>query len=192
MTSNARVPAAEITGLMGFMVKRMSKKKLGQVPDALGVMWHHKTVLKAFFGFAGGAEKWDDCDLQLKSLAHMRTASLVGCSWCLDFHYFEAHNQDLDMDKAREVTRWRECDLFTPLERDVLEYAEAMAATPTTVTDELSARLLEQLGAKALLELTAYIAAANLVTRTNSALGIEAQGFSAACGLPPLAVPSNA
>jgi hypothetical protein len=26
--------------------------------------------------------------------------------------------------------------VFTPLERDVLEYAEAMTATPTTVTDE--------------------------------------------------------
>jgi alkylhydroperoxidase family enzyme len=115
----------------------------------------------------------------------------VGCSWCLDFGYFEANNRDLDMDKAREIPRWRESDLFTPLERDVLEYTEAMAATPTVVTDELSARLQEQLGVPALLELTAYISMANLVTRTNSALGIESQGFSAACGLRPLAEPTS-
>jgi len=191
MTSTARVPAAEITGLMGVMVKRLSKKKLGQVPESLGVVWHHKPVLKAFFGFAGKAEKWDVCDPQLKSFAHMLTASLVGCSWCLDYGYFQANNENLDMDKAREVPMWRESDLFTPLERDVLKYAEAMAATPTAVTDELSARLLEQLGAAALIELTAYIAMANLVTRTNSSLGIESQGFSAACGLRPLASPSG-
>ena len=78
--------------------------------------------------------------------------------------------------------------MFTPLERDVMEYAEAMTQTPPTVTDELSARLLEQLGAAALVELTAFIALANLYTRTNIALGIESQGFAAACGLKPLAV----
>jgi len=52
---------------------------------------------------------------------------------------------------------WRESDVFTPLERDVLKYAEAMTHTPPTVTDELSARLLAALGAPALVELTAYI-----------------------------------
>ena len=95
------------------------------------------------------------------------------------------------MAKAREVPRWRESDVFTPLERDVMEYAEAMTQTPPTVTDELSARLLDRLGAPALVELTAFIALANLYTRTNVALGIESQGFSAACGLQPLAVPRD-
>ena len=33
---------------------------------------------------------------------------------------------------------------MTDLERDVLAYAEAMTATPPTVTDELSARLRER------------------------------------------------
>ena len=191
MTSTARVPTAEITGLFGAMVKRMCQKRLGEVPESLGVIWHHKPVLKALFGFSGKAEKWDACDLQLKSFAHMLTASRVGCSWCLDFGYFEANNRDLDMDKAREIPRWRESELFTPLERDVLEYAEAMATTPTSVTDELSERLQEQLGVPALIELTAFIGMANLVTRTNSSLGIESQGFSAACGLRPLADPTR-
>ena len=50
-----------------------------------------------------------------------------------------AHNEGLDEAKAREVPRWRESDVFTPLERDVMEYAEAMSQTPPTVTDELSA-----------------------------------------------------
>ena len=191
MTSTARVPTAEITGLFGAMVKRMCQKRLGEVPESLGVIWHHKPVLKALFGLSGKAEKWDACDLQLKSFAHMLTASRVGCTWCLDFGYFEANNRDLDMDKAREIPRWRESELFTPLERDVLEYAEAMATTPTSVTDELSERLQEQLGVPALIELTAFIGMANLVTRTNSSLGIESQGFSAACGLRPLAEPTR-
>ena len=72
-----------------------------------------------------------------------------------------------------------------------MEYAEAMTHTPPTVTDELSARLLEALGPAALVELTAFIGLANLYTRTNTAIGIESQGFSAACGLKPLAIPGG-
>jgi alkylhydroperoxidase family enzyme len=114
----------------------------------------------------------------------MAVAAQVGCSWCLDINYFQAQNLNLDLAKASQVPRWRESELFTPLERDVLEYAEAMTNTPPTVTDELSARLLEQLGPAAMVELTACIAFANLSTRSNTVLGIKSQGFSDACGIP--------
>ncbi len=33
MGGNARVPAVEITGLFGALVKRMSRKMLGEVPE---------------------------------------------------------------------------------------------------------------------------------------------------------------
>jgi alkylhydroperoxidase family enzyme len=120
----------------------------------------------------------------------MAVASLVGCRWCLDYNYFEAGNHNLDLGKAREVPRWRESAAFTSLERDVMEYAEAMSETPPTVTDELSARLLDQLGAAALIELTSVVAFANMSTRGNVALGIESDGFAAACGMTPLAEPA--
>lgn len=187
-----RIPPTEITGVFGALAKRFSKKMLGEVPEPLGVMWHNRPVLRTFFAFSGKAQKWDACDHSLKSFAHMATVSLVGCSFCLDLGYFMAHNEGLDEAKAREVPRWRESDVFTPLERDVMEYAEAMTQTPPSVTDQLSARLLGALGAPAMVELTAFIAAANLVSRTNTALGIESQGFAAACNLRPLAEPSRA
>ena len=91
----------------------------------------------------------------------------------------------------RSDSHWRDSEVFTPLERDVLAYAEAMTRTPPTVTDEMSARLLDVLGAPALVELTTYIALANLYTRSNVALGVESQGLSASCDLKPLAVAST-
>jgi len=36
MTSTHRIPRAEITGILGAVVKRYSKKKLGQMPEPLG------------------------------------------------------------------------------------------------------------------------------------------------------------
>lgn len=191
MTSTTRVPKAEITGVYGAVMKRFSKKMFGVVPEPLEVMWHNRAVLRFYLGLGQKAQKWSECDENLKSYAHMAVSSLVGCTWCLDLGYFQANNEGLDVGKAREVPRWRESDVFTPLERDVMEYAEAMSHTPPTVTDELSARLLKQLGAPAMVELTAWIALANVFTRTNTTLGIESQGFSAACGLAPLAQPSS-
>ena len=187
MPNNTRIPKAELTGLYGALVKRMCRKMLGNVPDAVEVMWNNRRVLNFSFGLGRKTRKWDTCDQSLKSFAHMAVASLVGCSFCLDYGYFEAHNAGLDMTKAREVPRWRDSEVFTPLERDVMGYAEAMSQTPPTVTDELSARLLEQLGAPALLELTAVIALANVYTRMNTSLGIASAGLAASCGLEPLA-----
>jgi alkylhydroperoxidase family enzyme len=153
---------------------------------------HNRKVLNSSFAIGRRAQKWDACDENLKSLAHMAAVSLVGCSFCLDLGYFMAHNEGLDEAKAREVPCWRESTIFTPLERDVMEYAEAMTQTPPRVTDKMSAWLLEQLGPAALVELTTFVGLANLYSRTNTAFGIESQGFSAACDLRPLAGHSTA
>ena len=182
-----RIPAQEITGPYGALIKMFSKRMFGRVPESLGVMWHHVPALKASMSFGQKMQKWDRCDETLKSYAHMAVASYVGCSWCLDYNYFAAFNEGLDVDRAREIPRWRESDVFTPLERQVLEYAEAMSATPPSVTDELVAGLYDQLGAAAVVELTSVIGFANLTTRGNVALGIESEGFAAACDLQPMA-----
>jgi AhpD family alkylhydroperoxidase len=184
MSSTTRVPKTEITGFQGYLMKRFTRKLLGDVPEPAEVMWHNRPVLNSVTQLGRKAQKWDRLDPNLKSFAHMAVAAMVGCSWCLDFGYFHAHNEGLDEAKASQVPRWRESPVFTALERDVMEYAEAMTATPPAVTDELSARLLEQLGPPAMVELTAWVGLANMYTRSNTALGIEAQGFSRACKLP--------
>jgi alkylhydroperoxidase family enzyme len=190
--SVTRIPQAEVTGLYGAVVKRFSKKLLGRVPEPLGVYWNNRPVLKATMGLGAKAQKWNACDHSLKSFAHMAVAAQIGCSWCLDFGYFQAFNEHLDLDKAREVPRWRDSDVFTPLERAVMGYADAMTQTPPTVTDEMVAELLDQLGAAALVELTAFIAIANMNSRGNVALGIESEGYADSCDLEPLAVPTRA
>ncbi|CAA9373597.1 MAG: Transposase [uncultured Nocardioidaceae bacterium] len=181
MTSTARIPSAPVTGVFGVLVKRFSKKLLGEVPEPVGVYFHNRPVLKTFLAVSSKAQKWSACDENLKSFAHMAVAAQVGCSWCLDFGYFHAHNEGLDERKASQVPVWRTSDVFTPLERDVMEYAEAMTETPPTVTDDLFSRLLRQLGEAGMVELTTQVALANLYTRSNVAMGIESQGFSSAC-----------
>ncbi len=190
MASSTRVPPTEITGIYGSLLKTMTRKMIGQVPEGVGVMWHYPAVLKDMMGFGRKVDSWNRLDRNLASFATMAAAGVIGCSFCLDLHYFMTHNRGLDEAKAREVPRWRESTAFTPVERSVMEYAEAMSQTPPAVTDEMSAALLEELGAAALLELTARIGAMNMTARGNVALGIRSQEFSASCDLPPLAARS--
>ncbi|MFD4946569.1 carboxymuconolactone decarboxylase family protein [Streptomyces sp. NPDC058409] len=182
-----RVPKAELsTEMSENMIKQ-----LGAVAEPVEVVWHNPKVATSNLEFSAKLGEWDAADASLKSFAHMAVASQVGCGWCLDVGYFQAQNQNLDLAKASQVPRWRDSEVFTPLERDVLEYAEAMTNTPPTVTDELHASLLDRLGAAAMVELTAYIAFVNMATRNNNANGISSQGFSDACEIPLATRPQN-
>jgi alkylhydroperoxidase family enzyme len=175
-----RVPKAEIPPeLRGSMIEQ-----LGAVPEPVEVAYNNPKVAMSNQEFSARVASWDAVEASLKTFAHMAVAAQVGCSWCLDINYFLAQNHNLDVAKASQVPRWRESDVFTPLERDALEYAEAMTNTPTTVTDELSAGLLERLGPAALVELTVFIGFANLARRVNTAHGITSQGYSDACEIP--------
>ncbi|MER6731368.1 carboxymuconolactone decarboxylase family protein [Streptomyces puniciscabiei] len=181
-----RVPKAELPAEL----REALLKQLGAVPEPDEVLWNHPELAMAGREFAMKVGACDAVDEDLKTFAHMAVAAQVGCSWCLDINYFLALNQNLDLTKASQVPRWREAVVFTPLERDVLEYAEAMTNTPTTVTDELSARLLDRLGPAALVELTVVIGFANFASRCNTAQGITSQGYSESCEIP-LAAPAE-
>ncbi len=175
-----RVPKAQLPAEL----RENMIKQLGAVPEPVEVTYNNPKVAVSSQEFSAGLATWDAADASLKTFAHIAVAAQVGCSWCLDVNYFLAMHHDLDLAKASQVPRWRESDVFTPLERDVLEYAEAMTNTPTTVTDELSASLLARLGPAALVELTVFIGSANMATRVNTAHGITSQGYSDACEMP--------
>jgi alkylhydroperoxidase family enzyme len=175
-----RIPKAELPAEL----RESMIKQLGAVPEPVEVTYNNPKVARSTDELAAGVATWDAADSGLKTFAHMAVAAQIGCSWCLDVNYFLAMNHDLDPAKASQVPRWRESEVFTPLERDVLDYAEAMTSTPTAVTDDLYTRLLGQLGPAAMVELTVFIGFANLASRVNTAHGITSQGYADACEIP--------
>lgn len=189
MTRTTRLPRAEIKGIYGALIKFAMRKMVGKgdIPEGAEIMWNNPAVFKDMARLGAKVEKWDKLDHNLASLATMAAAAEIGCSFCLDFGYFMAHNKGLDEAKAREVPRWRESDVFTQVERRVLEYSVAMSQTSPTVTDEMSAALLDDMGPAALVELTAKVGFMNASARGNVALGIHSAEYADACGLQPLA-----
>jgi AhpD family alkylhydroperoxidase len=168
-------------GLLGRLMSWYSRRRYGDVLDNGLALMHNKRVLVDVVRFEKRVEKWTRLDPGLKTLAEMAAAAMIGCSWCMDFGYWVGHRKGLDTARLEQVPRWRESDAFSPLERRVLEYTEAVTATPPEVTDELAEALRTELGNDAFVELTMMIALENERSRFNSALGLTSQGFKEQC-----------
>jgi len=179
----ARVPLTEDRSLFARLMTWYSRRVYGDVLDSGLAMLHNRRVLWSFVRFEQRVAKWDRLDPNLKTLAVMAAASTIGCSWCLDFGYFEAHSKGLDTSKLEQVPTWRESNAFTDLERRVMEYAEAVTATPPTVSDELAESIRSDVGDAAFVELTMMVAVENERSRFNSAMGLTSQGFKSQCEL---------
>jgi alkylhydroperoxidase family enzyme len=183
-STRARVPLSEPTGLVGRALNFYAKRKYGQVLDNLLAMAHNRRVLLTDARFELSLARWNKLDPQLKALGVMAVSTQIECSWCLDFGYFEAHSNGLDTEKVAAVPNWRTSDVFTETERRVIEYSQAMTATPPEVTDEMTEALRHDLGDDGLVELTMMVGVENLRSRFNSALGLASQGFSETCRVP--------
>jgi alkylhydroperoxidase family enzyme len=162
-----------------------SRKKYGEVLDPGKIGLHNRRVLTTTLLMEGSAARWNKADPTLKALAVMVASARIGCSWCMDFGYWEYHHQGIEPAKLRAVPKWRDSDVYTDLERAVMEYAEAMTATPPEVTDEQVERLRRDLSEAELVELTAQVSLENYRSRTNAALGLTSQGFKEYCELRP-------
>jgi AhpD family alkylhydroperoxidase len=186
VSRTARVPLEHPGSLLGKIVNAYSRRQYGLEAEPAMALLHQPKVLTAISMFGMRAQKWSRLDSGLKELASLLVASRIGCSWCMDFGYYLSRTNGMAIEKLERIVDWRDSSAYTALERKVLEYADAMTATPPTVTDEMVASLREDLDDAELVELTAMIAAENLFSRTNSALGVTSQGFKSQCDLRPV------
>ncbi|MFR9729418.1 carboxymuconolactone decarboxylase family protein [Saccharopolyspora sp. MS10] len=181
-----RVPAAR-AGLLARLCYRFSRRRYGAVLDPVAVTAHHpKLLLAAGLGELAVQRAARVLPASVRELAVYRTATRIGCSWCVDFGTMLQRDEGLDVERLREIEDHRTSPKFTELDRLVIEYADAMTDLPVRVTDEQVAELDRRLGHRGLVELTHMIAVENQRTRFNHALGLTAQGFTSgeACRAP--------
>ena len=172
-------------GVLQRYAWRYSRKTFGKVVDPVRAAAHHGGVLTAAGALEMAVERgWKALDPDLRWLALQATSSAIGCSWCIDFGYFEGMHSGIDPRKVRDVPRWRDSDVYDERERLVLEYAEAVNATPSAVDDDLAKRLAAKFTDKELVELTGWIALENYRSRFNAGLGLTSEGFADNCAVP--------
>jgi alkylhydroperoxidase family enzyme len=182
----ANIPLMEHpTRLLPRLAALYGRSRFGRPTEPVQAASHHSGVL-----VAGGlvetaaAKGWRKLDPHLALLAQQAAAGATGCSWCIDYGYYESLQRGQDPSKVRDVPAWRGSPAYTDPERVVLEYAEAASGTPVAVGDDLVRRLHEHFTDEQIVELAAWVALENYRSRFNAGLGLRSQGFSDACRVP--------
>jgi alkylhydroperoxidase family enzyme len=174
-------------GILGRAAWWYSKRTFGKVVEPTQAAALHRGVTAGWGALEMTAAKsWRRLDPGLRWLAVQCAAGAIGCSWCMDFGYYEGMQQGIDPRKVREVPVWRESDVYDARERAVLEYAEAATATPVAIPADLVERLHGFLSDQEMVELAAWVAIENLRSRFNGGLGLRSQGFADRCEVRPL------
>ncbi len=166
---------------------RFARRRLGEVPEPFAVTAHHRKLFVASARHELAVEKATHVlPKNIVQLAVYRAAWTVGCSWCIDFGTMLTRLDGLDVERLKHIADHETSDAFSEEERDVVRFADAMTATPMTVTDEQVATLVDRYGHDGVVELTYQVALENHRSRFNHGLGITDQGFSSgdACKVP--------
>ena len=173
-------------GIIGRLSSAYSKWRFGRPVEPAMAAAHHNGVLVAMGALETAVELgWRKLDKRLGWLAVQLASTRIGCSWCVDYGYFETVNAGLDPEKIRSVGEWRDSPLYDERERAVLEYTELATATPVADTTEAVEHLRRHLSEAEVVELASWVALENFRSRFNGGLGLKSQGFADSCAVPP-------
>jgi AhpD family alkylhydroperoxidase len=165
----------------------IAKRRYKVVPEPFSVLARHRKlfVTAARHEMAAGKAS-RTLPANVRELAVYRVAQQLGCSWCVDFGTMLSKHAGLDIERLRHIDDYRTSPTYTRQERLAVAYADAMTATPVSVTDEQVAELRAEFGDEGVVELTYQIGLENMRARMYSSLDVRDQGFSSgdACRLP--------
>ena len=113
-------------------LRSYARRRFGRDVEPVGAASHHSGVLVASglvetAADSGAGTSWT---AHLMMLAVQASAGAIGCSWCIDYGYYEGLQRGVDPAKVRDVANWRDSDVYDDRERAVLEYAESRLAPP--------------------------------------------------------------
>ena len=175
-------------GLVRRFAFRYTRRAFGHVVEPTAAAANHGGVLAGWGAMEMIASRsWNRFDPTLRGLVIHLTSTRIGCPWCIDYGYFETVQQGVDPKKLRNVTRWRESELFDDRERVALEYAETATGSPAEVPTELARRLHAHFDEAQIVELAAWVALENYRSRFNAGLGLKSEGYSDKCEIGTVA-----
>ncbi len=179
-----------------FFTRRALAKAAGReterMLEPLQMFAHLPGLLSGYGKLEQAKARLHRVDQRLSDLAELKAATMTSCEYCIDLgSQITRHRSGLTDAELLALPRYRDSELFTELEKLVLDYATGMSRTPVDVPDALFARLREHFDDAQLVELTFVIALENLRGRFNVALGIGSAGFSEGmvCAVPDRADP---
>lgn len=164
----------------------LAGRELEAALEPVQVFAHKPGLLNAYGKLEQATAKLHGLPERLNHLAQLKAATMVNCEYCIDLGSQVARRAGFSDDELLDLPRYRDSDLFSELDKLVLDYVVGMSRTPVDVPDKLFAALRTHLDEAQMVELTHLIAIENFRGRFNSGVGVGAAGFSEGmvCAMP--------
>jgi alkylhydroperoxidase family enzyme len=167
-------------------IARLTGRQPEQMMEPLEMYAHIPTLFRAYGNLEQASAKLHHLHKRHKALAELKTSTLVHCEYCIDIGSQISRRWGLTDLELLALNDYRTSELFTDLDKLVLDYAVGLSRTPADVSEELFSELRGHFDEAQLVELTYIVALGNLRARFNIGLGIGSAGFSEGmvCALP--------
>src|SRR5215216_686257 len=119
------VPAAEADPLVRASYA-FTRRQYGKVLEPLAVTAHHRPTMLAMGAFELAVERSKRVPNRLKILAELKAALMAGCEFCIDIGAWLARGHGVTEAELRAFPDYRTSDLFSELDRLVIDYAAGM------------------------------------------------------------------
>jgi AhpD family alkylhydroperoxidase len=181
-------------GLSAKIAFFFTKRKLSQMAglktagmlEPLRMYAHIPRLLNAYGKLEQAESKLDILSPRHRALAELKSATTVGCEYCIDLGSQIARQWGITDEELLGMADYRNAACFSEVDKLILEYATAISRTPVEVGDRLFEALRAHFDTPQLVGLTHVITLGNLRARFNIALDIGSSGFSGdrVCALP--------
>ncbi len=168
----ARIPYARLDDdAVRPLAQRITAER-GSVLHLYQMLLHSPPVAQGWLGYLTAIRQQSSLPGALRELVIMRVALVNGAPYEADQHAPIARAEGVSQAKLDVLDRWDTSGLFDATERAVLAYTDAMTRH-VHVDDAVFAEVAKAFAPPLLVELTATIAAYNMVSRFLEALQIH-------------------
>ena len=169
----ARIPYADLTREEVQPLVQKIKAERGEVLHLYRMLMHSVPVATGWLSYLTAIRQQCKLSAALRELVIMRVAHINGAPYEADQHRPFALKAGVSEAQLDALSNWSaQAQIYDPVQQDVLAYTDAMT-THVHVPDDVAAAVRQHFDHEQLVELTATIAAYNMVSRFLEAMQIH-------------------
>jgi len=165
---------ANTRGVDPDLVRAVEQRRGGRLLNLDRQLLHSPSITRGWNAYLGEIRTGGVLNGALRELVILQVALLNRAPYEFAQHAPVALDEGVTQTQIDALAEWRGSNLFSPTQRDVFAYAEAMTLG-VQVPDEVFANVRRHFSDREVVELTATVAAYNMVSRFLEALQIETE-----------------
>ena len=140
-------------------------QRSGKIANIWKLMGHSPLTLETFSMFYRTLMK-GRLDGKLRELAYIKASVVNDCAYCAEAHKGVARKLGITEEQLQVINSYESSNLFTPVEKLVLKYAEELTKTAKS-SESVVQDLKKHFSEEQLIELNLTVGTANLTNRFN-------------------------